>query len=556
MKLQLLLLVAVVVTSPPGGAAADEACVDTCRYGAETAGASCQLWNAESASWMSELSDGPGRMHNRARRHIAWLRERMLPAGGVMSAQFTTPALDTVAGYGGRRDSAIWTGAYLAAEALRKQVTGASDADSQIAETVRVLHRWWNISGDPGYLARFAAPADNSPQILALLPADDPEVVSNVPFEGGRWHWRGQTSRDQYQGVILGYSIAYEATDDPDLREMIREDIVEFAEQLMRRERRTVDVVIDGVGSFRTRLTLQHVVYTDDESPDGTPLLMVETFPFDVKGLGMLVFWPNPTEFVRTIPGLGWLPDVLLPTQAIQLAAIFRVALQVSAGVPGYEARHQALQQHYDKHFDEWLAIAADWENTKNCGDAYFGINIAFMPLYSWIRLETDPARRASLQRDVLRDALWASVEDHKNPFFAFIHASQAAPDASLAGIADAHAAQLDRFPSAPGLALPVDLRSKYPEDPHCPGLSAVAVNVDERVPATFVWERQPWKLFDPGFPNLVYPGVDYVLTYWLGRYSGFIADDTPGSCLRWRRRVTLDNALPSRGGWRVILSR
>ncbi|WP_147430959.1 hypothetical protein [Thiocapsa rosea] len=483
----------------------------------------------------SDLED----LHRRAVEHDAWMREHLMPAGGVMSAQFTDDTYSQVRSYGGRRDPAIWTGAYLAAQALRLQVTGAADAVDQVAETVRVLHRWWRISGDAGYLARFAAPADSSEAILATLPAEDPEVIRDVPYEDALWHWRGRVSRDQYQGVLLGMSLAYEATSDPGIRQLIREDVATFAEQLMRRERKRVKVIINGASNFSTTIELQHTVYTDDETPDGIPILNIRTSPFEAEGSGMLGFWPNPTEIARQIPGLGWLPDVLLPSQAIQLAATFRVALQVTAGVPGYEARHAALLAHYDEQVENWLAIATGWENTNRCGASYHGLNIAFMPMYTWVRLEDDPVRRERLQRDVLRDALWSAVEDHKNVFFSFIYATQAAPEDSVEAVIAEHLAQLRLFPNPPQTAEPLDVRWKYPEDPECPGLSAVATDVDDRAGATFIWERQPWRLVDPGAPDMAFAGVDYLLAYWLGRQAGFIGGSG---------RVTVSQAGTGRG--------
>ena len=462
-------------------------------------------------------------LHRRAAVHDTWMRERLMPAGGVMSGQFTYDTYTQVRSYGGERDPAIWTGAYLAAQALRLQVTGAADAADQVAETVRVLHRWWRISGDSGYLARFAAPADSPEAVLATLPAGDPEVIRDVPFEAALWYWRGRVSRDQYQGVLLGMSLAYEATSDPDIRQLIREDVATFAEQLMRRDRKRVKVIINGSSNFSTTLELQHAVYTDDETPDGIPILNIRTSPFEAEGSGMVVFWPNPSEFARQIPGLGWLPDVILPSQAIQLAATFRVALQVTEGVPGYEARYAALLAHYDEQVENWLDIATGWENTNTCGASYHGLNVAFMPMYHWVRLEDDLMRRARLQRDVLRDALWSAVEDHKNVFFSFIYASQAAPEDSVEAVIEEHLAQLALFPNAPQTAEPLDVRWKYPEDPECPGLSAVATDVDDRAGATFIWERHPWTLTDPGAPDVAFAGVDYLLAYWLGRQAGFI---------------------------------
>lgn len=467
----------------------------------------------------------PTDLLQRAQTHDIWMRTHHMPAGGVMAAQFTDASYSEIALYGGRRDPAIWTGAYLAAQALRLMETGDSDAATRLAAVVQTLHDWWRISGDTGYLARFAAPADSAATILATLPADDPEVIRDVPYDGELWHWRGRVSRDQYQGVLLGMSLAYEATADAAIRQRIREDVTAFVERLMQEEERRVKVVINDSANFSVDLRLRHAVYTDDETPSGIPVINITTDPVSAEGSGMLVFWPNPSEYLREIPGLWWLPDIELPTQAIQLAGAFRVALQVTQGVPGYEARHAALRAHYEENVEAWLDMAADWENTNQCGDSYYGLNIAFLPLFNWVRLEDDMLRRGRLQREVLRDALWSEVADHKNVLFALLYASQAAPEDAIDDLINAHLAQLARFPDAPQLDLPFDLRSKYAEDPNCPGLSSVATDVDERPGATYIWERHPWQLVDSGTPNLVFAGVDYLLAYWLGRHAGFLCE-------------------------------
>ncbi len=109
------------------------------------------------------------------------------------------------------------------------------------------------------------------------------------------------------------------------------------------------------------------------------------------------------------------------------------------------------------------------------------------------------------------------------NVFFGFLYAAQAAPEDAIEPLIDTHLAQLALFPNPPQTAEPLDVRWKYPEDPKCPGLSAIATDVDDRAGATFIWERQPWKLVDPGAPDFAYAGVDYLLAYWLGRQAGFI---------------------------------
>jgi hypothetical protein len=513
-------------------AAALGACADVCQLGAvSTGGAVCRLWDSVTQSWIEPVDDGVDQLHNRARVYLPWLRERMMPAGGVMATVFTDTRFETVSSYGGERDPAIWTGAYLAAEALRYLSTGAADARSQLAETLRVLHRWWNLPGDPGYLARFAASADSDPAVLSTLPAGDEEVHLGTLYEGQSWNWRGNVSRDQYQGVLLGYSLAYDALSDPALREMIRADLVEFAEQLMQRQERDVVIQINGQ-RFELTLELENAVYLEQEMRDGKPTLEIDIETGDVRGYGVLVFWPRPTDYIRQIPGFGWLPAIELPTQAIQLAATFRAALQVSADVPEYSARHQAIADYYERHVADWLELAKDWRMRQDCGDAYHGINIAFMPAYTWARLETNASRRAQIRRDVLQARLWPAVEDDKNVFFAFLYASQAPTGTEVSPIIASHAAQLAGFRAAPHQAVAVDLTGVYPEDPDCPGQSAIAIDVSQRVPASFIWQDKPFDWYDPGFERRLFGGVDYLLAYWLGRYSGFIDDDAPGTCL------------------------
>ena len=59
--------------------------------------------------------------------------------------------------------------------------------------------------------------------------------------------------------------------------------------------------------------------------------------------------------------------------------------------------------------------------------------------------------------------------------------------------------------------------------------------DVGERVVSDFIWQRNPWGLYDTGNPAVTYPGIDYLAAYWMGRFNGHLGDDTPGLCLAWR---------------------
>lgn len=424
------------------------ACADACLLGAKDKGKTCTPWDSKAMTWLSKLDDGAGHMHDRARVYEMWLRTRLMPEGGVMRGQFTDGTFDTVVAYSGTRDAPIWTGILTGSEALRLMTTGATDARDQMERSIRVLDRWWRISGDKGYLARFAAPVNAPPQTLAIFDPSNPENHRNVPFEGGTWHWKGNVSRDQYQGVVYGFSLAYEATKDPAVKEMIRADVVAFVEQLMVKQTRSMRFVVDGKAlPLPLQVEVDHAVFSDEEMTNGMPTLSLKTSPFDAEATGMLFFWPRPAKYLRQLPGFGWVPDIKLAGQAIQLGAAFAVALQVTDGVPAYAARRQAIQAHYDAHFEEWASIGAGWLDSSQCGDSYHGKNIAFLPAFTWTRAEKDPVRKQRIRDGVVRDAMWPEVADHKNVFFAYLYASQANPADNTAGILATHNAQLALFP-------------------------------------------------------------------------------------------------------------
>jgi hypothetical protein len=153
---------------------------------------------------------------------------------------------------------------------------------------------------------------------------------------------------------------------------------------------------------------------------------------------------------------------------------------------------------------------------------------------YLWTLLETDPGRRARLADEVM-SGMWLEVDDHKNPYYAFLNAgARGGFEAEVA----AHVAQLVQYEPGPRVHAARDGTAEYPIDPDCGSLddpsSTVAVDVGDRVMDDFMWQRQPWKLVSGGLARYVHSGNDYMAAYWLGRYHGFIDDDRAGTCARW----------------------
>ncbi len=519
-------------------------CLDRCSHGTarEHSGVdeTCQLY---SVAQDEAVPLGSG-LHDRAREHDAWIRKYHLASGTLGKTIFSDTNYTTPVAYGSVGDSAIWTGTYLAGEAIRYDVTGAPDAQEHIQTLTEAVHRLFQVTGFPGYMARYTAPMNTGDPLIDALYVPTKDFYHVVPFQGQDVFWRGNTSRDQYVGVLMGYAHAYRALTSEPHRQMIREDIVALCTELIK-ERKDVTVtvrayILDNWVEVPIPMDMQYVVMNPAETINGNPYIQIgsEEDPSDYeesKMLGFREFMPDLAELLKQIPGLGSLIFFPVPRSgtAVMLATILRIGILVTDGVPGYEDAHTTFKSFYDQHIDELTEVMSQDVDLKQCWDSYYSWNIVFEPLYTLIHLEEDPARRAAILQGALNTTRWPTIADHKNVFFDYVYASQNPNDPGMQPIIDDANAQLAQFPRPPQVAHDVD-NSSYGVSETCEELTATAVETRDRPGDYFVWQRNPFYLIRPGNPLLTFPGVDFVFPYWMARRHGFLEDDASGTCLRW----------------------
>ncbi len=514
-------------------------CADRCVYDEtrDDGRERCQLWDDQQQKWI-KLDEGHGRLHNRARRYISWLRRNNIPAGGLVDVDFETEALEIPAAYRAAGDSSEFTGHYLAAEALRFLATGSPDAEQQTRATLQAMHDAWNVSGDPGYLARFAVPSNfPDPVLLENVSPEDRRDHLFHPYKGEPWHWIGDVSRDMYSGVLLGYALAYDALTDEPTRELIRGDLLRFVEELMQVQTKTITLVWEGL-RLPLELEMQYCVFNDDETDDGNPEIVIGSADVeDIRLWGVREFHPHLAQMLRQLPLLNWLPDFPRAGSAILLATAFSVALHVTAGVPAHATRHQAIQFHYDNHIDSWLEMAESRVYADKCGDGYYANNITFTSLYNLARLDISvPQRAQRIRATLLRDKVWQPVAHHQNIWFAFIYGANAPQGVNASQITTEHAQQLLLYPPAPRLRQIPDPTGVYPPSAQCPGRSAEVVRFDHRPAENYMWEKDPWRVLNNEDLTIQHSGVDFIEAYFMGRHHGFIDDDAPQTCLLWKK--------------------
>ena len=136
------------------------------------------------------------------------IQAKHLPFGTILDPIYASATSDQIVGYTRCGDSALWTGAYLAAEAFRFNVTRSADALGNVKAALAGLASLVDVTGD-NRLARCIVMA-NSPYAAGIASEEAPNTVHQAP----PWIWVDNTSRDEVVGAFFGMGAAYDLVDD------------------------------------------------------------------------------------------------------------------------------------------------------------------------------------------------------------------------------------------------------------------------------------------------------------------------------------------------------
>ncbi len=311
----------------------------------------------------------------------------------------------------------------------------------------------------------------------------DPDKDSHHPvtYKGKDHYWRGDTSRDRYQGVLLGYGLAYKALTSEAHKQLIRDDLVTLCTELLKvRTGMHITVRFNLMGNWITLpipVELQYVVLNPSEYQEGTPFAQFGSSEnaadyAESSMTGMQEFIPDLAQLLQQIPGLGALITFPIPRSgsATMLAAILRLGLLVTEGLPGYSGVHNEIKQHYDQNIAQWLNHMSLQLAPNTCWKSYYGYNINFQPAYALLRLEDNPTLKVDIAEGMLQGQLWPDVKDHKNTFFNYIYTANA-PYWAYQEVDQALVVaneQLAQFWHAPKVKGAVDNTGAYTESTEC----------------------------------------------------------------------------------------
>src|SRR5947209_18121758 len=117
----------------------------------------------------------------------AAIQARHMPFGTILNPIYSSPASNDIIGYTRCGDSALWTGAYLAAEAFRYKVTQSADALNNLKGALTGLKGLTDVTGT-NLLARCMVPI-NSPYAAPISREEAANGIYTNSSAG--WIWVG-----------------------------------------------------------------------------------------------------------------------------------------------------------------------------------------------------------------------------------------------------------------------------------------------------------------------------------------------------------------------------
>ena len=420
-------------------------------------------------------------LHQKAADYTDWLiRWHSTGLGGVSDVLFTDETRTEILRTWGAGDSGDWTGTYLVAQAIRYVITGEQEARSEVLRIADYLHVLREITGDPGYLARYAAP-DEPPWNVEYQGSDN-KHPGGGEYEG--CFWIGENVRDKYITWFWGLSWAYEAVDDPQMRATIRQDFRGMITTLQANDW----MIIDPWGRMHAAARIMADIRLS--------ILVQAARVLDEPEFRRLL----DEQYERVEDGL-WLSTF----------AFFNRYSEYYAFINNYSNmqplfRHWPDRERLEHIFNVWKINVRQWS-----GD---GHNPFFDAVYyqACLRLDACPQYELTL---IEADAYQSLVEMYEAPNYQREVACR--DDLPL----DPFSVWADRFlrdhPLLEGL---IDI------DPQ----TAVPHEVGDRCWASVLWERSPYHLEcdREENPAHVAHGVDYLIAYWLGVYYGILPGDGP----------------------------
>lgn len=401
------------------------------------------------------------RLWEKAVWHERTIGIRHLTAEGLLAYQAdATRSADDGVRPTAYSDMAIWSGLYLAAEALRAAVTADPEARHRVERLVAGLSLLQDITRTPGLLARAVQPLVDPPDPLPDWRAGEGD------YRGYRW--LGNVSVDQVLGVVYGYGLAFDLDEDPVRRRAIARRVTDIADHLAAHGMTIVDT---------TGKRVKH----GDLSP-------------------------------------GWTSENL---NALIALALFKTAVHVSPEGPYQRIYRDLIDRHgYARRAraarDRW------WEHLT--GVNHSDNNLAMLAYDVLLRYEDDANLREQYRAGLERTwRVVRSERNALFTYIARSGGVAVGGDALASAQRTLLEFPLDQRDEPVVNSTREDVCLSPRRDRSGDLQACAPLPVSERPRGPFEWNENPYRLDRLGAGSQAYSGLGYVLAYWMGRQRGLI---------------------------------
>ncbi len=228
------------------------------------------------------------------------------------------------------------------------------------------------------------------------------------------------------------------------------------------------------------------------------------------------------TRLLKKLMDWDW--NIVMPDGSASTTFIIRPDQQLALLQVGRHVNPQRFESEYSSFasthaFLVSLPLAID---SADVHSSYFKFNLAYINLFSLLRLEKDGSTRRLYENaySVVR----GTTRTHKNAHFNMIDRALHGPDEAR----DNETRQLlDAWLERPRGDFFVDWRGRIPT---CgdPENACSPIPVAQRPPSDFVWQTNPFQMLGGGAGLIETAGIDYILPYWMARYYRVLAGGRP----------------------------
>lgn len=384
-------------------------------------------------------------------------------------------------------DGCLWTGMYLASQAMRYQVTGEDEALKNVKKSLKGLMLLMDITDNPKTFARNAATYDGS-----VEPNGDYHRGTGIHQDKV---WRAIGNNDMYKGLISGFIWAYKVLPDSD---ELRPELYKHMKLLPELE--IADTISNkssayGLKALATKSVNDKKIFLENSRKE-----QLTSEILNIEGslhVGGIADWSGVN-----LTMVGITTDVL----------IAKAMIKDFPSEVGWT--YKSVENVYQDSMKNLVLLWKDLSDTRRSLLTISAYNFAIKDGFKLDRANefNDGFSKEKLEKvweSNLNDSIWGLREipiNRSRYDIRYDHSLR--PDWSLSW-----------WPKLPWKSLKEKRSIEY----HMQGAYAYPLFESTGIGSNFVWKDQPFEITNGSQKTMRDPGADYLYTYWLAKTAGLL---------------------------------